>query len=379
VDQHHGDPVAEQRAWEAGAGAAWLDGLAVLRVTGGDRLSWLNSLTTQRMESLRPGSSAETLVLDPNGRIEHALAVVDTGQSTYLVVPAGQAPDLMAFLTAMRFTLDVSVANVSDEAAILATPGAIPGVTALGIPAPWTWDDPWPGVSDGGAAYGPVVGHPGARWRWRLAAVPHGARPHVADTLRRMGVTPVGTWALEALRIAAWRPSGAAPGAVGALPHELDWLRTAVHLNKGCYRGQETVAKVYNVGRPPRRLAMLHLDGSTLHLPAPGAALLVRGAESGGPVGTITSSGRHHVLGPIALGLVARRVPPDVELVADGVPARQEIIVPPSGFSAERPNTDGPAGLPGAGGGRGTLVGSRGRRGGAGPATGRRIGLTRGR
>ncbi|MDR1295007.1 MAG: hypothetical protein LBK59_08650 [Bifidobacteriaceae bacterium] len=375
MDRHHGDPVAEQRAWEAGAGAAWLDGLAVLQVTGSERLPWLNSLTTQRLDTLRPGDGAESLVLDANGRIDHALGVVDTGYATCLVLPAAQASDLMAFGMSMRFTLDVSVADVSDEAAILATPGA----PACDIPSLWTWDDPWPGVVDGGAAYGPVVDHPGARWRWRLTAVPRAARAHATDALRRTGAVPVGRWALEALRIAAWRPSGASPGVVGSLPHELDWLRTAVHLNKGCYRGQETVAKVRRVGRPPRRMTMLHLDGSTVHMPAPGAPLVVRGEGDGGPVGTVTSRGHHHILGPIALGLVARRVSPDVDLMADGVPARQEIIVPPSGLTADRLDTGDPFGLPSAGTGRGTLAAPRGKRSVAGSVAGRRIGLIRGR
>ena len=79
-----------------------------------------------------------------------------------------------------------------------------------------------------------------------------------------------GSLALEALRIAAWRPRAATEVDETTIPHELDWLRSAVHLTKGCYRGQETVAKVHNLGHPPRRLVMLHLDGSDGRAARPG-------------------------------------------------------------------------------------------------------------
>lgn len=64
------------------------------------------------------------------------------------------------------------------------------------------------------------------------------------------GIPPLaGAWAVDALRIAAWRPRfGAEQTTYRTIAHELDWLRTAVHLHKGCYRGQETIARVHNLG-----------------------------------------------------------------------------------------------------------------------------------
>jgi folate-binding protein YgfZ len=131
--------------------------------------------------------------------------------------------------------------------------------------------------------------------------------------------------ALEALRIAAWRPRFSTEVDEKSIPHELDLLRSAVHLDKGCYRGQETVARVHTLGRPPRRLTLLHLDGSENALPTVGADLTLEDRT----VGRVGSSARHHELGPIALALVKRNVPLDATVYAGGLVAAQEVIVDP--------------------------------------------------
>ena len=134
-----------------------------------------------------------------------------------------------------------------------------------------------------------------------------------------------GLWAAEALRIAAWRPRFGAETDHRTIVHEVDWLRTAVHLHKGCYRGQETVARVHNLGRPPRRLVFLHVDGSGHALPSAGAE--VRAGER--VVGHVTSIARHHTDGPIALAVVKRNTDPDLVLAVEGVSAAQTVIVSP--------------------------------------------------
>ncbi|HET9563380.1 MAG TPA: glycine cleavage T C-terminal barrel domain-containing protein, partial [Mycobacterium sp.] len=117
------------------------------------------------------------------------------------------------------------------------------------------------------------------------------------------------------------------------IPHEVGWIGSAVHLDKGCYRGQETVARVHNLGRPPRRLVMLHLDGSAERLPAHCDPVELDGTT----VGFVGSAARHHELGLIALALVKRTVPVDTKLVAGGVAASQEVIVDPDvGLSCGR-------------------------------------------
>src|SRR5260370_19393757 len=149
--------------------------------------------------------------------------------------------------------------------------------------------------------------------------------PAVAEELRARGAVLAGMWAYEALRIAARRPRFGLDTDHRTIPHEVGWIETAVHLSKGCYRGQETVARVQNLGHPPRRLVFLHLDGSEDALPAHGDPVELAGTR----VGFVGSAARHYELGPIALGLIKRTVPVDAGLSAAGIAAAQEVIVPP--------------------------------------------------
>jgi tRNA-modifying protein YgfZ len=318
---HYGDPVAEQRAWLDGCGLVDLGHRGVLRVDGPDRLSWLHSLTTQSLEGLAAGVSTETLVLSPNGHIEHALHLVDDGAAAWITVEPGTATALVEWLDRMRFMLRVEVSDVSEDWAVVAEPSlSSDSVSRAGTV---TWQDPWPTVADGSVSYAPDgVVHPAeGLWRVRELLVPRSElRELVAGS-----AAPCGIWAHEALRVEARRPRLGFETDHRTLPHEVDWLRTAVHLQKGCYRGQETVARVHNLGRPPRRLVLLHLDGSEVRLPAHGdeVRLLER------PVGLVTSAARHHELGPVALALVKRNVPVAETLTVDGLAAAQEIVVAP--------------------------------------------------
>jgi folate-binding protein YgfZ len=309
VPAHYGDPLREQRATEESAGVVDRSNRGVVRITGPDRLSWLHSLTTQALDRLAPGAAAQALVLSPNGHIEHHLTLTDDGAATWLHVEPGTAAALVEFLESMRFMLRVEVADVSGDHAVL---------TVLG-----------PGASDIAAGLDGV-----------LASVKLGpfgtndlivARDRLADAagdLVRRGAAAAGMWAFEALRIAAHVPRFGLDTDHRTIPHEVGWIEAAVHLTKGCYRGQETVARVHNLGHPPRRLVFLNLDGSEDRLPGHGDPVELDGAT----VGFIGSAARHYELGPIALALVKRTVPVDATLLAGsglGVPAAQEVIVPP--------------------------------------------------
>ena len=340
VAQHYGAPVAEQRALDAGDAAVDLSHRGVITVAGPDRLSWLNSMTSQQLLGLAPGVSTETLLLDPNGRIEHAIRVVDDGERAWLLVDEGSAEPLAAFLNRMRFALRVEVADVSaDFAAVLAFAGgtALAALRELGPVVEWA--DPWAEVARGGTQYANGE-HAGAEWSAVQLVFPAERLGAVASA-----VAPAGLMALDALEIRAWRPSRVADVDERAIPHEFDWLRSAVHLTKGCYRGQETVAKVHNLGHPPRRLVMLHLDGSEGELPVAGALVFREGEASdpeARPVGRITRAALHHEWGGIALALLKRSVPADVTLavrvgaeaadpnapVEGVIAAAQEMIVP---------------------------------------------------
>lgn len=336
VAAHYGSPLAEQRALARGRAVVDLSNRAVLRVTGPDRLTWLNSLTSQRLDRLEPGESSETLLLAATGRLEYAIRVVDDGTSTWLLVERDEAVGLAVWLESMRFLLRVEVRDETDRFATIGSlaseEGALPVASPNGVPL--LWRDPWHAIATGGHQYATAPEHPGAGWSWREALVPRERLGELAGQVREGRREAAGLLALEALRIAAWRPRASTEADERAIPHELDWLRSAVHLDKGCYRGQETVAKVHNLGHPPRRLVMLHLDGSEGVLPGRGSPV---GFERDGArveAGSVTSSALHYELGPIALALVKRQTDPGATLLVEAedgtvVSAAQEIVVPP--------------------------------------------------
>ena len=321
---HFGQPIREQRTFDRGA----LVPVAreVLQLTGPDRQSWLDSITSQRLR-LAAGESTENLLLSPNGKIEHVMKLVDDGESLWIIVDAGARAPLAEFLLRMRFMRQVEIIERDD----LTVVGVSGGLEA---PEGVVWRDPWPNVAEGGVRYGDYL--PETDWQWAEVIVPSDAELPT-DAV-------AGSSAYEAGRIAAGRPS-AADVDDRAIPHELDWLTTAVHLTKGCYRGQETVAKVHNLGAPPRRLTLLHLDGSDSVMPVPGAE--VHGSDKNGndkQVGHVTSVAYHHELGPIALALLKRATDSEAELTVfagdDGkhaITASQEILVPQGAGQANKP------------------------------------------
>jgi folate-binding protein YgfZ len=317
VAAHYGNPLREQRLLVEGLAAADLSHRGVVTIAGPDRLSWLHSITSQMLAGLAPRTSAETLVLSPKGHIEHDLHLVDDGQTTWVTVEPGTAEALVSWLDSMRFMLRVEVQDVSADYAVLGEP--VRSETRGDEPLAWT--DPWPLLVGDTAAYSAVTDptmHPGVERPWRELIVPRDRLEAV------LGDRPLaGMWAVEALRIAAWRPRLGFETDQRTIAHELDWLRTAVHLHKGCYRGQETVARVHNLGRPPRRLVFLHLDGSGHTLPVRGGPV----EADGRVVGRLTSVARHHELGPIALAVIKRNTPLEVVLDAAGLSAMQDEIV----------------------------------------------------
>lgn len=283
---HFGNPVTEARALAAGDGVVALGNREVVEVTGPERLTWLHALTTQHLSGLRPGESTTALILSPTGHIEHVLHGVDDGTSFLAWTEQGRAAELVDFLGRMRFATRVDVQIRTDLTMAWA------GHRVELDPA-WRVRDSELGGLD--------------------VFLP--AQAKLADT--------VGTWAFEAMRIAAGVPRIFVDTDHRTIPNEIGLVGT--HLDKGCYRGQETVARVHTLGRPPRRLVQLHLDGSMSALPAPGDALELDGRT----VGFVGSAARHHELGPIALGLVKRSVPVTAQLLAGGIPATQEALVDP--------------------------------------------------
>ncbi|WZH52214.1 MAG: folate-binding protein [Nocardioides alkalitolerans] len=287
VAAHYGSFNVEQRRLVAGEGFVDLSHHDVIRVTGEDRLTWLHSLTTQHLTDLAPREWTGVLVLSPQGHVEHAFYGYDDGEAFLAHTEPGQGAALVTFLDRMRFWSKVEVADVTAEWALTWRPAASRG------------DGPY-------AAYELVP-------RDQLEAYAAAAGP------------AAGLWAFEALRIERGEPRLGLDTDHRTIPNEAGWIGPAVHLDKGCYRGQETVARVHTLGRPPRRLTLLHLDGSQETLPTAGAELRL-GDKVVGFVGT---SARHHELGPIALAMVKRNVALDATLEVEGMPAGQEVLVDP--------------------------------------------------
>jgi tRNA-modifying protein YgfZ len=308
VAAHYGDPYAEQRALVGGWGVVDRSNRDVVRISGPDRLSWLHSLTTQHLEQLADGAATQALVLSPQGHVEHHLTLTDDGTAVWIHVEPGTGASLLEFLLSMRFMLRVEPEDMTADYAVLSLLG--PDVPELAE------------LPDSGfrldAGFGTDLIVPRAELAARVADF-RSAGAGLA------GAGLAGLWAYEALRIAAGQPRFGLDTDHRTIPHEVGWIETAVHLSKGCYRGQETVARVHNLGHPPRRLVLLHLDGSEDRLPAHGDEVRLDEVS----VGFVGSAARHYELGPIALALVKRTTPVDATLQVDGIAAAQEVIVPP--------------------------------------------------
>jgi len=309
VPAHRGDPLAEQRAMSRGAAVVDRGHRGVIKVTGPERLSWLHLLLTQHVSELPADTGTEALVLDINGRVLHHMVVAHTADTVYLDTEPGDVPELLGYLQKMVFWSQVQPQDATAELAVLSVVGPdTPEVlAAAGVAVP---ERPHGVLALPGGGFARRMDWPGLDAADLL--VPRDAQGAWWERLTAAGARAAGTVAFEALRVETLRPRLHVDTDDRTIPHEVGWIGSAVHLTKGCYRGQETVARVANLGRPPRRLVLLHLDAGDETLPVPGDPVL-RDGRAVGRVGTVAL---HHEQGPVALALVKRSVPVDAELVA---------------------------------------------------------------
>ncbi|RAV32786.1 CAF17-like 4Fe-4S cluster assembly/insertion protein YgfZ [Corynebacterium heidelbergense] len=366
---HYGDPLGEQAKWENGRiGLVDQWDRRALEVAGPEASAWLNNLISQKVDAIGPGEYTEALILDGQGHVEHYLRVLAVegpeGLRLILDTPATRAEELTDYLRRMIFWAQVEVNPLKAAPLSAVFPagclGTAPGPRAGGRASLREV------LAEAKLAELPPVARAWSAealdvmvdfWALRfLGAVPvldlWSPREQFAatwDALTRpgsdtRGALPLGAMAYQALRIGGREPqidtdldartiphevplflgSGAFSGATQkAVAEEGPAPAAAVHLNKGCYRGQETVSRVHNLGRSPRVLVQLQVDGSQERLPSVGAE--VRAANR--VVGRIGSVVYDATYGPIALALVKRAVidrlatdpgavPP---LVADGI------------------------------------------------------------
>ena len=397
--EHFGNPLREQALLAQGQAWAWLS-RDVVEVSGADRLSYLTTVSTQVLTDLEnDGQSRQVLFLDANGHILYAALAVaalvpDSGeQSVLLLVDAGCGEGLAQLLNSRRFMLRVQAQVRPNWQVAGAIGDGVQKLAGVVENLVTTWRDPWPGITPGGSTYFTGTRHPGANYRAGgvvvalepgqtapdQAAAPGqapgpsqaaassqeaapgqehalapgqeqapgqepGQAPAAGELIQAGDLTQVGELAWEALRIEAGLPRWACEVDARAIPNELDWLRTGVHLNKGCYPGQETIARTVNLGRPPRRLVQLQLAGWQGQLPEVGARVYLPAGDNpaGKVVGAITSVARHWELGNIALALVRRGVPAQAELAVDleagYESASQELLVDPAGKAEASPS-----------------------------------------
>jgi folate-binding protein YgfZ len=289
----------------------------VLVVPGEDRLGWLHSICSQHLTALADGDSTEALVLSPHGHVEQHWQVTELDGTVWLDTEPGAAPDVLAYLRKMQFLKRVEPADVSADWSVLSLLGpATPTVLALaGLPVP--------------DAAGRAVALPDGGFVRRMSwpgpdaadlVVPRDRAESVLEALVAAGADRTGLWAFEALRVEGRWPRLGFETDHRTIPHEVGWIGSAVHLDKGCYRGQETVARVQNLGRPPRRLVLVHFGGESDTLPAAGSPVEVDGRT----VGFLGTAVHHHELGPIGLAVVKRGLPTDAMLRIDGQTAAQD-------------------------------------------------------
>lgn len=393
--EHFGNPLREQALLAQGQAWAWLS-RDVVEVNGADRLSYLTTVSSQVLTDLEnDGQSRQVLFLDANGHILYAALAVaalvpDSGeQSVLLLVDAGCGEGLAQLLNSRRFMLRVQAQVRPDLQVAGAIGDGVQKLAGVVENLVTTWSDPWPGITPGGSTYFTGTRHPGANYRaggvvvaleagqtapgqkqasgqeitpgqapgpsqaaasgqeaapGQEHALAPSQAPAAGELIQAGDLTQVGELAWEALRIEAGLPRWAREVDARAIPNELDWLRTGVHLNKGCYPGQETIARTVNLGRPPRRLVQLQLAGWQGQLPEVGARVYLPAGDNpaGKAVGTITSVARHWELGNIALALVRRGVPAQAELAVDleagYESASQELLVDPAGKAEASPS-----------------------------------------
>jgi folate-binding protein YgfZ len=317
VPAHYGDPMREQRTLATAVGLVDRSNRDVLAVPGEERAGWLHTLTSQHLAELSAGQGSELLVLSPNGHVEQHAYVTEDGTTAWLDTEPGAGRGLLKYLEMMRFFTRVEPRDASAEIAVLSLVG--PGAADLfpGLAAPRLADVPGPKFAAGTVPPGPTSRYAVQPYEGGLARrVPLGVDllvPREARTavIEKLAVPLAGLWAYEAIRVERRIPRLGWETDHRTIPAEAELVAPAVHLDKGCYRGQETVARVHHLGRPPRRLVLLHLDGiATDQPPAPGTPVVADGRE----VGFVGTAVRHHELGLVTLAVVKRNVADDAAL-----------------------------------------------------------------
>jgi folate-binding Fe-S cluster repair protein YgfZ len=231
---HYGDPLGEQRAASDEAVVVDRSHRATIALTGAERKTWLHNISTQHVSDLPDGTVTENLSLDGQGRVEDHWIQTELGDVTYLDTEAWRGEPLLTYLRKMVFWSDVAVEPADLAVLSLLGPRLTDGpvLAALGVgslPA----EHRAAALPDGGF----IRRMPGPGVEVDLV-VPRAQAANWRQRLVDAGLRSAGVWAYEAHRVAALRPRLGVDTDERTIPHEVGWIRAAVHLDKGCYRGQ---------------------------------------------------------------------------------------------------------------------------------------------
>ncbi len=281
VAWHYGNPLGEQRAFASSLALVDRSYRRVIAVEGEDAPSFLNNLLSQKLVDAPVPFGAQALDLDAQGRVLHQMDVLVWENTIYLDCEPEDFDGLLDYLNKMVFWSKVEIST--PDIGVLTLAGVLPEVEPT---VPYRRMD--------------LLAVPSMD-----LLVPRDAMLEVAGELIAQGAQAVGLMAYHAERVRALAPVRHLDLDGKSIPHESpSLLAHGVHLHKGCYRGQETVARVENLGRSPRVLVLFHLDGSAPSTPVPGDAITAAGSSRAlGRIGTVVHD---HEYGPIALGLLKR-------------------------------------------------------------------------
>jgi folate-binding protein YgfZ len=305
---HHGQPEAELAALTGTVAALDLGGRGRLRVTGEDARTFLNGQLTNDLRPLREGQGCYAFLTDPRARVLADLNVLARPGHTFLLdLEPGQAEPVRLHLTRFVFRSRVKITLADDLALFsLQGPSAAPVVkTVTGLPT--LPEQPWHGLAFGPAQQGLCVKLPRFGADGHDLWVPATEAADWAERITAALAAGAGSWAGwqagETARIAAGIPRWGADYDAANLAPETGLEALAISYSKGCYCGQEVIARVRTYGQVAKAVRPLELLPATGCLPKPGDRL----AQNGREVGLITSVAQWPVAGRIlALGTVRR-------------------------------------------------------------------------
>jgi folate-binding protein YgfZ len=274
--------------------------LTRIRITGGDRLRWLNGMVTNTVQSLPEGYGNYTFILNAQGRIQGDGYVFRDADDLLLETDRAQAPRLLAHLDHFIIMDDVELQELDATTTTLglAGPKAPEILAALGLPVPEKLAFVQTALHGIPLTVVRVFGVLVPRFEIWLAT------EHVSEVwtaLAEAGAAPAGFAALQSLRILEGTPLYGADITDRYLPQETNQTR-ALNFNKGCYLGQEIVERIRSRATVHRTLRQFELMGT---LPQTGTELRAEGDDK--PIGEITSAAHYALPGfprTLALGFI---------------------------------------------------------------------------